>query len=82
MSKKESSNIDLLTETTEENSIITLFPCDYDSSEENDYANSSQDSIDSSELVDDSDEVAEIINEIQIFNKKLEKTDEKSIITA
>ena len=63
----------------EEISIITLISCDYDSSvEENDYADSSQDSIDSSELVDDSDDEAETITEIYEINKKLEKMDEKT----
>ena len=62
----------------EEISIITLISCDYDSSvEENDYADSSQDSIDSSELVDDSDDEAQYITEIYQLNKKLDKTDEK-----
>ena len=63
----------------EEISIITLISCDYDSSvEEDDYADSSQDSIDSSELVDDSDDEAETITEIYEINKKLEKMDEKT----
>ena len=63
----------------EEISIITLISCDYDSSvEENDYADSSQDSIDSSELVDDSDDEAETITEIYEINKKLEKMNEKT----
>ena len=63
----------------EEISIITLISCDYDSSvEENDYADSSQDSIDSSELVDDSDDEAETITEIYEINKKLEKMEEKT----
>ena len=81
MSTKNSSVNDSSEGSTEveEISIITLISCDYDSSvEEDDYADSSQDSIDSSELVDDSDDEAETITEIYEINKKLEKMDEKT----
>ena len=81
MNKKNSSVIDSSVESTdaEETSIITLLQCEYDSSEEeNDYANSSQDSIDSSELVDSSDDEAELITEFYTLNKKVEKIGEKS----
>ena len=75
MDKGNSLNIDSL---STEASIITLFPCDYDSSEENDDANLSQNSIDSSELVDDSDNEGELISEIFALNKRLDKYDEKN----
>ena len=75
MDKGNSLNIDSL---STEASIITLFPCDCDSSEENDYANLSRDSIDSSELVDDSDNEGELISEIFALNKRLDKYDEKN----
>ena len=39
-----------------ETSIITLIPCDYESSDEGELENVSHDSVDSSELVDSSDE--------------------------
>ena len=39
-----------------ETSIITLIPCEYESSDEDDNRNESNDSIDSSELVDSSDD--------------------------
>ena len=78
MNKKNSADSESLTVSTEENSVINLFLCDYDSSEEDNYANSSQSSIDSSELVDDSDDEAEIISEFVILNKKLDKSVEKS----
>ena len=64
MNHQNSSTINLSGVSKEETPIITLFPCDYDSSEENDYLNSSQDSIDSSELVDDSDNESQLITEI------------------
>ena len=64
--------------STEETSIINLIPCDYDSSEEEDYASLSQDSIDSSELVDDSDDEGQLITEFYIINQKLDKIDEEN----
>ena len=77
MNKNESSPIRLSEVSTKENSIITLFQCDYDSLEENNGINLDQDSVDSSELVDDSDDEAQYITEIYQLNKKLDKTDEK-----
>ena len=78
MNKKSSADSYSLTVSTEENSVIYLFPCDYDSSEEDDYVNSSQNSIDSSELVDDSDNEAELISEFVVLKKKSDKSIEKS----
>ena len=79
MDIKSSSDIDSFTLIIEEEtSIINLFPYGYDLSKEDDFANLSQSSIDSSELVGDSDGEAEHIVEIFKFNKKLEKIDEKS----
>ena len=77
MNKQISSDNYLSILSTEEDvSIITLVPCDYESSEEDDYVNLSQNSIDSSELLDDSDDEGELITEIFILNKKLNKKDE------
>ena len=60
--------------STMEISIITLIPCDYDSSEEEDEKslNISKDSMDSSEILDSSDDEIEIIkiNEIIKPNKE------------
>ena len=60
--------------STMEISIITLIPCDYDSSEEEDEksVNVSKDSMDSSEILDSSDDEIEIIkiNEIIKPNKE------------
>ena len=79
MDRKSSSNTDTLAVAIEEETfIITLFSCDNDSYEGNDYINLSQDSIDSSELVDDSDDEAELITEFCTLNKKLDKMNEKS----
>ena len=79
MSQKSLSNIYYLTKSIKiENSVITLIPCDYDSSKENNDVNLSQNSIDSSELVDDSDDEAETITEIYSLGKKLDKIDEKN----
>ena len=78
MDFKNSSNNDiseLSTEKTSKSSVITLHPCDFDP-EEDDNVNSSEDSIDSSELVDDSDDEAQVITEFLILNKKLDKDDE------
>ena len=77
MNKQISSDNYLSILSTEEDvSIITLVPCDYESSEEDDYVNLSQNSIDSSELLDDSDDEGELITEIFILNTKLDKKDE------
>ena len=78
MNTEISSSTDSSSLSIIETSIITLTPCDYESSEEDDLVNSSQDSIDSSELVDDSDNEAEPITELFIINKKLEKVDENN----
>ena len=79
MNRKSSSNIDSITTTVEEEiSIITLLPCDNDLCEEDDYTNLSQNSIDSSELVDDSDDEAELITNFIRIHKKLNKIDEKN----
>ena len=77
MSKNTSPSVGSSEISTEETSIIALVPCDYETSEENDYANSSQDSIDSSELVDDSEGEFEFIKEVYTINKILDKVDEK-----
>ena len=78
MNKIITSSVDTSEISTEETSIIDLIPCDYDSSEENDYLNISKDSIDSSELVDDSDGEFEVIKKIYNINKILDKADEKN----
>ena len=80
MSNKKSTNDDILELSTEETSIIALIPCEYDSSQEEDYANPSQDSIDSSELVDDSDDEVQFITEAYKINENSKKIDEKSNI--
>ena len=79
MNRKNSSNIDsLVLNKKEQSSIIKLFPCDNDSSDEDEFEKLSQDSIDSSELVEDSDNEAELIHYFCILNKRLNKIDEKS----
>ena len=78
MNKIIASFVDSSETSTEETSIIDLIPCDYDSSEENGCLNISQDSIDSSELVDDSDGEFEVIKKIYTINKILDKVDEKN----
>ena len=50
-----------------ETSIITLIPCDYESSDDDDYENVNENSIDSSELVDSSDEENESMKIESIF---------------
>ena len=75
MNTKRPSNITLLPLTADEFSIISLFPCENNSSEENDNANSSEASIDSSELVDSSGNEVQHITEIYPTNKKLNNTD-------
>ena len=61
----------------EETHIITLIPCDYDSfDEDDDDKNSSQNSIDSSELADDSDGEIEIITYFRKVKKNLDVIDE------
>ena len=67
MNKKSSADSESLTLSTEENSVINLFPCEYDSSEEDDYANSSQNWIDCSELVNNSDNDVEFITNFYII---------------
>ena len=77
MNSKNSSNIgSLAVQANEESSIIILIPCDYDSSEEDGNANLSKNSVDSSELLDDSDVEAEPITEIFTLSKKVKKKDE------
>ena len=65
-----------------ETSIITLIPCEYESSD--DYENLSQDSIDSSELVDSSDDENETIKveKISSLNKRPTRTEETAIENA
>ena len=70
------SNSTQSTKEEEETSIITLIPCEYDSSEEDD--NSSQNSIDSSELAEDSDGEVEVITYYKRLYKNLDKIGEKS----
>ena len=77
MNKKRSSNTSSLQVSTKEDSIIKLLPCEYDSSENDDCSNSSQVSIESSELVDSSDNEAQNITEIHILNKKINKAEKK-----
>ena len=52
-----------------ENFIITLIPCGFDSSEEEDEksVNESQDSLNSSDILDSFDDEVEMINEIEII---------------
>ena len=72
-----SSNSSVTTQDEQETPIITLIPCDYDSNEEDDFENSSQNSIDSSELSDDSDDESEIIiTSFKKLNKNSDKVDE------
>ena len=80
-----SSNSTVSTKDEEETPIITLIPCDYDSTEEDDLENSSQNSIDSSEIADDSDEETEIIiTSFKKLNQNSDEVDENTgkIITA
>ena len=80
MNSKKSLTIDVISEnTTEETPIITLIPCEYGSSEEEDYSNSSQYSIESSELGDDSDNETQLITQFCTVNKILDKIDEKKV---
>ena len=74
-SKNSSNNDHIVMLGKEEAAVITLFLCEFDSSEEDDYTNSSQNSIESSELVEDSDNEAELITEIFTLNKKYNKLD-------
>ena len=60
----------------EETHIITLIQCDYDSFDEDDDENSSQNSIDSSELAEDSDGEIEIITYFRKIKKNLDIIDE------
>ena len=55
--------------STTENFIITLIPCDFDSSEEENEksVNESQDSLNSSDILDSFDDEVEMINEIEII---------------
>ena len=62
----------------EETHIITLIQCDYDSFDEDDDENSSQNSIDSSELAEDSDGEIEIITYFRKIKKNLDIIDEYS----
>ena len=80
MSTQNSSNKALfLLPRKKETTIITLIPCDYDLSEEDDDVNLTQNSIDSSDLVDDSDDDdAEKITEIFTMNRRLYTFNENS----
>ena len=78
MNKKILLNVDSLMIPTEENSINTLLLCIYELSEEDGYENSLEESIDSSDLVEDSDDEAEIITQFRILNKRLDKIDRKN----
>ena len=72
-----SSNSSVSTQDVEETPIITLIPCDYYSNEGDDFENSSQNSIDSSELSDDSDDESEIIiTSFKKLNKNSDKVDQ------
>ena len=64
----------------EEFNIITLIPCEFESDEENEI-NNSQDSIDSSDLVDSSDCEKIFSKEVKPLIKII-KTDGKNIIVA
>ena len=70
--------------SSSETSIITLIPCEYESSDDDDYGNLSQDSIDSSELVDSSDDENETIKieKISSLNKRSTRTEETAIENA
>ena len=69
--------------STMDTSIITLIPCDYDSSEEESEKslNVSQDSIDSSDISESSDDKFEIINKIEFIKseKNIDITKEDEI---
>ena len=78
MNSKYSKRITSLGVTNEEEPIITLLPCEYDSEEENDYINSSKDSIDSSELVDDSEDEPQLVTQIFTITKNVDINGEKS----
>ena len=64
------SSLSTAPSTSTEDSIITLIPCEYDPEEG--YGSLSEDSIDSSELIDSSDDELETIkiNEIYKINEK------------
>ena len=79
MNKKNPMPVDQLNISIKKTSYNTLFPCIYELSEENDNSNSSQNSIDSSELVDDTDEGVEIISKFHILSKGLDKNDKKNV---
>ena len=75
MNKKISSKSNTTVSTQEEETpIITLIPCDCDSFEEDDNEYSSESSVDSSELVEDSDGETEIITFFHRLNKNVNKT--------
>ena len=67
----EDSIISIRPLTLNEDSIITLLPCDYDPIDG--YGSESEDSIDSSEIIDSSDDELEVIkiNEIHKTNEVL-----------
>ena len=64
------SSLSTAPSTSTEDSVITLIPCEYDPEEG--YGSLSEDSIDSSELIDSSDDELETIkiNEIYKINEK------------
>ena len=80
MNIKYSKRISSLGVSNEEEPIITLFPCEYDSEEEeeNDFINSSKNSIDSSELVDDSEDEPQLVTKIYTIIQNVDITGEKS----
>ena len=71
--KKSKNNSSISTQSISfEDSLITLIPCEYDPEEG--YGSLSEDSIDSSEILDSSDEELEIIKINEIY-----KTNEQTI---
>ena len=82
MNIKYSKRISSLGVSNEEEPIITLFPCEYDSEEEeeNDFINSSKNSIDSSELVDDSEDEPQLVTQIYTVTKNEDLAGEKSCV--
>ena len=77
MNKKIFTN-NLLIVPAEETSIDSLLSCIYELSEEGNYENSSEESVDSSDLVEDSYDGAEIISQFRILDKRLDKIDRKN----
>ena len=67
----EDSSISLIPLTLNENSIITLLPCEYDPIDG--YGSPSEDSMDSSDILDSSDDELETVK-INVFYKPKEES--------